>query len=85
MSSITKVMPQYAMFRKGSNATCRQGVSDTFSREENNVLVDGRHVRRMKACIQKHERSSRRKSEAECTDAQTVNPEHQSGVSSVVI
>ena len=32
--------------RKRSNTTCRQGVSYTFSREENNVSVYGRHVRR---------------------------------------
>ena len=46
--------------------------------------MDGRYVRRETTCIQEHERSSRQKSEAERSDVQTVNPEYQSGVSSVV-
>ena len=63
------------------------GVSDTFSREVNNLSVNARHVRRKTVwvfSVQKHERSTSGKSEAECADVQTVNPEHQSGVSSVV-
>ena len=77
LSRSTRVTPHYAMF--GRDATCRLGVSYTFSRKENNVSVDGRHVRRKTVCVQKYERSTRRKSEAECADVQTINSEHQWG------
>ena len=82
VSSSTGVTPHYAMFRREATLPVL-GVSYTFSREENYVSVDGRHVIRKTACVQKYERTSRRKSAAECTAVETVNPEHQSGVSSV--
>ena len=46
--------------------------------------MDERHVRRETTGVQKHERTTRWKSEAKRSDVQAVNPEHQSGVSSVV-
>ena len=45
-------------------------------REEINVSVDRRHAGRKTTFIQEHERSARWKSEAECSDVQTFDPEH---------
>ena len=49
-----------------SNSTCRLGVPFTLCGKENDVSLDWRHDGRETTSMQEHERSTRRKSEAEC-------------------
>ena len=75
-----------SVFAYNTTGSCSIGVTPqlTLHREENDVSMERRHVRRKTARLQEHESSARRKSEEERADVQTPDPEHQSGVSSMV-